>query len=58
MNDKQYTGLLMTLGRKLTNGQLTASEYEERLTTIMAAYKAAQEAAAENFRTAEQAAHK
>lgn len=56
MNDKQYAAILMTLGRKLTSHQISPQDYEERLTTIMAAYKAAKEAAAENLRIAETAA--
>lgn len=57
MNEKQYTALLMTLGRKLTNGQLSATDYEERLSTVMAAYASAKAAVAENYKKAEDAAN-
>ena len=57
MNDKQYTAVLMTLGRKLTNRELTMEEYEARLTTIMAAYQEAKQAVAEQFKIASDAAN-
>ena len=57
MNDKQYTAMLMNLGRKLTNGQLSAKDYEERLTTIMAAYATAKQVVAEQYKIATDAAN-
>lgn len=55
MNDKQYTALLMTLGRKLTDRQLSIKEYEERLATVTLAYNTARQAVAENYKKASDA---